>query len=507
MHPLLRQWLVAAVVIAALIAPLWSSIERPAAAMDEGALLVYPELLLKGHIPYRDFETFYGPGNMAALSAAYAGFGTNIFTERVVGLLYRVLLLLALFVLIQRWSTALAAGCLIVTGFLLVPMLLPAYAWIGGIMCLLWSLCCTANPGSIRRCFWGGFLAGIALLYRVDLAPAMALASLPLFLLMNREGRWRYVGGLAFALLPLAWLFVVAGPQQLFNNLFLFPVIYSNPARRLPFSTAGNTVHCLFFAHILATLINLAAGAVATHFDRRAPAPRLLLGLALLGLGITHQTLQRIDSSHVLFAAFISLGPLPLSLMVLRGQWISKPPGWVHALLATNVILILLSMAVPALAFYWRGQLFSGWAEQPVTTAFAVHSGRSFPVLSRRDARDVSRLLKQLQELAQPNQRLFVGPADLRRTNDNDTYIYHLVPQLEPATYFLEMNPGSANRPDSRLASDVATADWLVLNHASDTWYEPNDSVRYRSDAPMKIVQSRFELCSRYGGFELYRHK
>ena len=229
-----------------LLVPIWSGFEKPAAAMDEGALLVYPELMLKGRVPYRDFETFYGPANLVLLSTAYAGFGTSIFTERVVGLLYRLLLLAALFVLIQRWGTSLAAGCLIVAGFLLMPMKVSAFAWMGGIMCLLWSLWCIAKPDSARRCFWGGILAGMALLYRLDLAPVVAIASLPLFLLMNPGGRWRYLGGVTLALLPFAWLMIVAGPQQLLNNLFLFPVIYSNPARRLPFSAAETLVHYLF---------------------------------------------------------------------------------------------------------------------------------------------------------------------------------------------------------------------------------------------------------------------
>ena len=73
------------------------------------------------------------------------------------------------------------------------------------------------------------------------------------------------------------------------------------------------------------------------------------------------------------------------------------------------------------------------------TTLFVVHAGRSFPIRFVKEARDINRLLKRLEELSRPNQRLFVGPADLRRTNYNDTYVYHLMPQLHPATYFLEM--------------------------------------------------------------------
>jgi hypothetical protein len=396
---------------------------------------------------------------------------------------------------------------LLVAGFLLVPTMLFACAWMGGIMCLLWSLCSIAKPDSGRRCFWGGILAGIALLYRIDLAPAVMIASLPLFLLMNPGRRWRYLGGAALALLPFAWLMIVAGPQQLLNNLFLFPVIYSNPARRLPFSAAGTLVRYLFLAHVIATLINFAAGAMAIRLDRRAAAPRLLLGMALLGLGVTHQMLQRIDFPHVLAAAFISLGSLPLSLLVLKGRRSNERSGWVQALLATSAALILLSIAVPELVVSLHGEMGLSWSEKPSDAARVEHNGRTFPFPATQSARAARKMLSELENHSSPGQRLFVGPADLRRTNYNDTYIYHLMPQLQPATYFLEMNPGSANRPGSRLATDVASADWLVLNHAWDAWAEPNDSVRYRSDAPMKVVRAEFELCNRYGDYELYRHK
>lgn len=82
-----------------------------------------------------------------------------------------------------------------------------------------------------------------------------------------------------------------------------------------------------------------------------------------------------------------------------------------------------------------------------------------------------------------------------------------MVPQLQPATYFLEMNPGSANRPNSRLAGDIASADWLVLSHQFDGWNEPNESVKPRSDQPMRVVHDQFELCGQYGSRDLYRRR
>jgi hypothetical protein len=104
-----------------------------------------------------------------------------------------------------------------------------------------------------------------------------------------------------------------------------------------------------------------------------------------------------------------------------------------------------------------------------------------------------------------PGQRLFVGPSDLRFTNYNETYLYWLLPKLTPATYYLEMNPGVANRPGSRLAADIATAQWLILSRRYAMWNEPNGSVVAGSDAPNKVVVKDFCVTNRQGPYEILR--
>src|SRR6266446_5722595 len=42
---------------------IWPAFHSPAIPMDEGMVLVYPEMILKGQLPYRDFESITGPGN------------------------------------------------------------------------------------------------------------------------------------------------------------------------------------------------------------------------------------------------------------------------------------------------------------------------------------------------------------------------------------------------------------------------------------------------------------
>src|SRR3954470_19892832 len=107
-----RQKVLAAVLVLIFVAfSLWQGFDASGFHMDEGFLLVYPELILKGQLPYRDFETFYGPGNPYMLSAVYAVFGPNIFVERSVGLIYRLVIFGAIFGLAQRWGIGVAAGC------------------------------------------------------------------------------------------------------------------------------------------------------------------------------------------------------------------------------------------------------------------------------------------------------------------------------------------------------------------------------------------------------------
>src|SRR3954470_8126191 len=127
----------ATVVLLILLVGFWPAFEKAGLPMDEGMLLVYPELVARGQLPYRDFETFYGPANPYVLAGAFSVFGTHIFTERSVGLLYRVVCVLAIFGIARRWGTSLAAGCMFVAGALLICTPPVASGWIGAMACAL----------------------------------------------------------------------------------------------------------------------------------------------------------------------------------------------------------------------------------------------------------------------------------------------------------------------------------------------------------------------------------
>lgn len=501
-----RQFLVATITAVILCIPLGHGFERVGPAMDEGALLLYPEMILKGALPYRDFETFYGPGNLSVLSAAYAIFGVDIFVERAVGLIYRLLVVIGLFCIVRQWGTIVAAGSMGLAGSLFLWTNIGAYAWVGAWACVLWSLWLTATSVGWRHLV-GGIVAGIALFYRPDLAPALIAGALPLFLWLDRPGRWKYVAGALLGLLPLAALTLWIGPGEIFNNLFLFPVLRSNPARQLPLLSADTAVILLLAAHVIASLVNVWAGALAVRTDKRDVKARLLLGAALFGLILTQQAIQRIDDGHVVAPALVSLGLLPLSILVIARRRAEALGDGARQWIAVLASIVAVQTVLPEHTIFFRQEFLAGLGFTPNGGVFVEGGGRSFPVGSQETAAATDTLLKNLDKLSLPGQRLFVGPADLRRTNYNDTFLYHLAPKLRPATYFLEMNPLSANRPDSRLAGDVRSADWLVLNRAWDSWSEPNRSVEFGSDAPNRVVSEYFEVVGQSGTYVLLRRK
>lgn len=502
-----RNVAAAAIILLIFVLGFWPSFEKAAAPMDEGSLLVYPELVLHGNVPYRDFETFYGPANPYVLAGTYGLFGPGIFVERTVGLVYRLLILLAVFGLLKRCGTSVAAVCSGIAGVVLLTTQLAAYAWLGGVACGLCALWALADPEPRWRTWAGGFLSGAALLYQPDLAPAVLLATAPLLWAMSGSARLRFCLGASIALLPFAILAIIAGPSALLSNLFLEPVIYSSPGRRLPILTAPALNVRLLSAHALAAIANVIAAVIAVRQKPTTSKARVLLAASLFALALTPQALQRLDGLHLAFVAFLSIGLLPLSLLLLcKRSHADRSEFGVGLLVSTVLVAALVGGAAPKIWTNAYGAFVAAVDPSMGSSIFLEQNGRSFPFPSRSAADVIGKLLEKLDRLSKPGERLFVGPADLRRTNNCDTFIYHLFPALQPATYFLEMNPGSANREGSRLTTDIASADWLVLDMAWDNWPENNSLSVYGPDAPNEVVRSEFSLVGQYGPFVLLKH-
>jgi hypothetical protein len=111
----------------------------------------------------------------------------------------------------------------------------------------------------------------------------------------------------------------------------------------------------------------------------------------------------------------------------------------------------------------------------------------------------VNAMLPVVDRVSDPGDRLFVGPGDLRKTPYSEAFLYFLLPELVPATRYIEMDPGVANAEDSGLADELHAADVVILSSIRDDWNEPNDSLDDGPNEPNEVLASEFCLVESFG--------
>jgi hypothetical protein len=532
------------VVALACLLPLVELWDSPGPPMEEGFMLVFPELVLHGEIPNRDFLHLYGPGSLWVLAGVFKVFGTTLATERVVGFLQQLGVVFGVFAVLRPWGRWVAAVGGAMTAVILVPTIgLTALAWTGGLALGLWALnhalgAEDAAAGSSRRrrgLAIAGLLAGAALLYRPDLVVAIGLSLAVLWWGLERDDRLRFAGALALALSPYLLHVALAGVGNVVDGLVLQPVFDLRPGRSLPFppswdhfdgflQRAGALIEPswplpapgtpaqlgLWVGLLFAANAALVVMGVVTwrRGDRR------LLALALFSVGLLPQAIQRADSTHLAWVSCVPLGLLPAAVVEAQRTW---RPRWrpQRTVILAGAVPVVATLAL-APTFVWGvyadyvGRSF-GFNE--IEAGTMRHGDRVFHY-GRLDAVEaVNAMLPDVARIARPGDSLFVGTGDLRKTPYSEAFLYYLLPELEPATQYIEMDPGIANADDSGMADELRRADIVILSSIRDDWDEPNDSRVFGPNEPNEVIEDEFCLVESYGRglfgrglYELYRH-
>lgn len=537
--------LAAGIVGLAIALPLPTLFRYQGPPMEEGFMLAFPQRVLAGDVPNRDFLHLYGPGSLWALAAWFKVAGTTLAAERVFGLAQHLGIVYGLFGLALGWGRRVATvvGLL---GVLLVvtPIGLTALAWNGAVaLGVLGSAAALAGAARLDRGrasgrWWlggGGVLMGIALLFRPDLVVGVGLACLALL-----WRRWRrdlvvpLAAGLLAGVAPVVVHLAMAGFGPAFEGMFLQPVFELRGGRHLPIPPTwdrldgalaavaqlrvpdwplpmpgvSQQVVLWFFALPLAALALVGTGLVAVRREPASRRARTLLVVGALGLGLLPQAVQRPDSTHLAWVSSVSMVFLPVAF----AQW----AAWATArrsrttcsavrTVAAVLPLLLFVLVLPA----YTARTWADLTQQNLTGDYfgwAVRRGdRTFYLGAEDIATSAQALVDDLGARVRPGDSLLVGTADLRKTPYSDAYLYFLFPETVPATRYIEMDPGIANAEGSGLAEEVAEADWLVLSHVWDSWDEPNDSRELGSDEPNRVVRERHCLVADHGHFLLYR--
>lgn len=540
-------WLAVGIVAVAVALPLPTLFRYQGPPMEEGFMLVFPERVLNGDIPNKDFLHLYGPASLWSLAAWFELAGRTLAAERVFGIVQHLGIIFGLFRLALPWGRRVATVCGLL-GVLLVitPIGLAALAWNGAVALGTWGLVLTlagaaraddGRPGARWRLVGGGVLFGIALLFRPDLVVGLGLAGLALV-----WGRWRrdllvpVLVGTAAGVAPMVVHLVMAGPGNAFEGMFLQPVFELRGGRHLPIPPtwgrydgalqavaqlrvpdwpipmfpAQNQITLWFLALPIAALAILVTGVVAIRRDAGDLRNRILLVVGAFGVGLLPQALQRPDTTHLAWVSCVCMVFLPVAL-VQWGEWwaergagtapsgvaarIRRPSGQLRGPARTALAVVPLLVVVLVLPAY-TARTWADLTHQNLTGDYfgwPVRNGdRTFYVGAPDIAASAQHVTDELEARIAPGDRLFVGTADLRRTPYSDAYFYFLFPDATPGTFYIEMDPGIANADDSGLAAEVASSDYLVLSHVWDAWDEPNDSRLDGSDAPNQAVRDGF---------------
>ena len=417
------------------ILPVMGKFALPMRTMDESLLLVYPEQLLSGRMPHLDFFTVYGPGGFGLLAAVYAVLGPSVVAERGIGLLYHVAIATGVVQLTSPYGRTASRAAGVTSALLLIPLGLTAYAWLGGLALLIWSLALLARPGDLRSAFLAGILGGLVPAWRYEMV-ILLVASGPL---IWRTRLYRpYLTGLVIGLTPTA-IFLATSSAQVLDNVIVSRMAV-NAQLRL------DMVPGLVWVGVAVSLLTLAAFVIAA--TNRSPRQRLTTSLALLCVLLLPQELQRIDLQHVVFVICV-IAPFGVALLVSLG----KDPDSGRLL-----------RAVPALTFVLLAQLTASGANslRDSHTTEVTHNGRSIFV-EQSDAAELAALLRSITETVPTGRSIFVGASDMSVPTLSRMELYHLLPEYHAGSYYLELPPGIAERSGSPLLEDVLEADALIL--------------------------------------------
>jgi len=218
----------------------------------------------------------------------------------------------------------------------------------------------------------------------------------------------------------------------------------------------------------------------------------VLAVVTAFALGILPQALQRPDPTHLAWVSCVPFGFLPVVAYEYARRL--RPTYSQNRLFLVSAGSVVLTLVLLVPSFLVRDYADVSLESFGVSrkSHLIENQGRRFYYGNEEAANELAELLPAANEIARPGDRLVVGTGDSRKTPLSEAFLYYLLPQTRPGTYYIEMDPGVANADDSRLADVLEDADIVILSRVWDDFHEPNDSRELGSPAPNRVLRDRF---------------
>jgi hypothetical protein len=497
-----RALLVCLAVLVAFGMLLAPSFYAAGAELDEGTLLAYPERVLDGAWPQKDFETFYGPATPVMLAGAYAVLGPSVGLERTIGMGFKLLAILAVFLIVLPAGSAMAALCALVAGGILQSDGVVADPMANALALNLMALALLVHVRRRSRAnglaLASGLLIGVSVLFRPDFAVAGVLGALPLLWGVGGAERRRWLAGVLAGALLFAVDAVVVGYSK--DALVIGDLLRSRAGSRVPLPVLMS-VNGLIMVVSGIGLLALAALARPRIARRDPDLAATGLGMALFGVALVPYFLERAGLGHIVPLSTVAIGLLPLTIVVHARELAPAPADLLARLVApTAIALGLVTAALGGVALAHRETIANLSGRGSIRGEEVRFGDRSFPI-DRRFAPEIQAVLNVVPRYSRPGQRLYVGALDMRQSAYNDTFLYYLLPHLVPASYYMELDPQSANH-GTRLASELPHANILILTSRHDVPY-PTGTLVGNTKAP-EVLAKLFCARFRRGTYVIY---
>lgn len=503
------------IVASVVVIPELAAFRFPSMSLDEGFMLELPARILAGALPNRDYMAFHGPGAYYLMALSYQIFGASVLVERVIGIAYHMAIALGVFLISSPWGLAVATMAGILSAVMLTGLSLIAFAWLGMLGFFLWSIymfslaLASQNRGRIQPlAIIAGLLGGLAITFRLETSATLLISLIPLLLIANNKQRCNFVGGLALGLTPLVIHCVLVTPAAVLENLFHKVQRMASYNTHVGVGWTNLPVVAFVFPTVSA-VIALVAGVRSVVISPADIRARTLLSAGLLSIGILPQFWQFPEWNHALQVVCITGALLPTAL-------ISLLPNNAKWTVATRTFAAI-GIAMVVLASQWAvtrffgGTLLRSIGMRPCSSVKVVHRGRDCIVGSAEEADALISMLGEIDRIVPRQGKIFVFPRYLTGVAGTELFLYFLLPELTPASYWMYLEYDTAMPENLRsltsvqLARDLTAADAIILRL-------PKDDAALGSAGDEKVdllkmcpgIQKKFFLSARIGPRELY---
>ena len=494
-------------------------LKEPPGIYDEGLIVSGAARILQGQLPYRDFYTGYPPGQFYTIAGVFSAFGPSLLAERIWDTLWR-LAIVGFAIALARAATPRQRPYLLLliciglltgsgSGHLSSTMsgVLPCVA-------AVWCAVLYLNQRGVRWLFLSGIAAGVAALYRYDLAAcvcgAITLATWYQATALTKRRSLQlsavfWAGVLLIVTVPILYFWSSVPHDALVQSFIEFPRA-NFAGRRLPLPRPWSLLGWADFYLPITIIVTGAITLRRTDDDAQRPVLVLLL---MTSASMLLLATQRLDAGHAYPAIVFSM----VLLCACIPQWQRQNLNLLRNILLSGAVVCYGLVSL----FFWTLQLTGPRQRLPSGIAPAeVRYSRNEPPdeIARAGpiplAFDQRQAIRYVQKHLSSGKPLYVGVTAHGLGSYNDA-LFSFLADRPQATRFDMFVPGITTTAavQSEILRDIrqAQTEYVVLFRLPPS-LEPNLSSQ---DSGVSIlddaIRQDYSQVAEFGRYTIWHRK